>query len=103
KLSVPNQGGTLLFSSIGFQAQEVVIGNLSKVTVKLLPDTKQLSEVIITGYGTQAQKTLTGSIASVSGKSIENIPAPSSDQLLQGRAAGVQVSANSGTPGGGMQ
>ncbi len=103
KLSVPAQGGTLLFSSIGFQAQELVIGNLSNVTVKLLPDTKQLSEIVITGYGTQAQKTLTGSIASVSGKSIENIPAPSSDQLLQGRAAGVQVSANSGTPGGGMQ
>ncbi len=103
KLSVPNQGGALLFSSIGFQAQELAIGNLSNVTVKLLPDTKQLSEIVITGYGTQAQKTLTGAIASVSGKSIENIPAPSSDQLLQGRAAGVQVSANSGTPGGGMQ
>lgn len=103
RLSVPDQRGTLLFSSIGFQSQEIAIGNQSSMTVKLLPDTKQLSEVVITGYGTQAQKTLTGSIASVSGKSIENIPAPSSDQLLQGRAAGVQVSANSGTPGGGIQ
>lgn len=103
RLSVPNQGGTLLFSSIGFQSQEVAIGNQTSLTVKLQTDTKQLSEVVITGYGTQAQKTLTGSIASVSAKSIENIPAPSSDQLLQGRAAGVQVSANSGTPGGGIQ
>ena len=103
RLSVPDQGGTLLLSSIGFESQEVAIGNQTSLSVKLLADTKQLSEVIITGYGTQAQKTLTGSIASVSGKSIENIPAPSSDQLLQGRAAGVQVSANSGTPGGGIQ
>lgn len=103
RLSVPNQGGTLLISSIGFQSQEVAIGNQSSLTIKLQTDTKQLSEVVITGYGTQSQKTLTGSIASVSGKSIENIPAPSSDQLLQGRAAGVQVSANSGTPGGGIQ
>ncbi|MBC3787512.1 SusC/RagA family TonB-linked outer membrane protein [Spirosoma utsteinense] len=103
RLSVPNQGGTLLVSSIGFESQEVAIGNQSSLTIKLQTDTKQLSEVVITGYGTQSQKTLTGSIASVSGKSIENIPAPSSDQLLQGRAAGVQVSANSGTPGGGIQ
>ncbi|KAA9347141.1 SusC/RagA family TonB-linked outer membrane protein [Larkinella humicola] len=102
QLSISTKGGTLVFSSIGFQNKEVVVGNQSKIDVALVTDTKILSEVIVTGYGTQAQKTITGSIASVSGKAIENIPAPSSDQLLQGRAAGVQVSANSGTPGGGM-
>ncbi|MGA0555552.1 SusC/RagA family TonB-linked outer membrane protein [Larkinella sp. VNQ87] len=102
QLNIGNKGGTLVFSSIGFQNREVVIGNQTKIDLALTSDTKILSEVIVTGYGTQAQKTITGSIASVTGKAIENIPAPSSDQLLQGRAAGVMVSANSGTPGGGM-
>jgi TonB-dependent SusC/RagA subfamily outer membrane receptor len=65
-------------------------------------DVKELTEVVVVGYGTQERKNLTGSVASVSADDIKNIPIVSVDQALQGRAAGVQVTQNSGTPGGGI-
>lgn len=102
QLNVPQQGGTLVFKYIGFQTLELQIGSQSVVDAKLVTDTKKLQEVVITGYGEQDRKTLTSAQTSVSAKAIENVPAAGSDQLMQGRAAGVQVSSNSGTPGGGV-
>ncbi|MFD2247449.1 SusC/RagA family TonB-linked outer membrane protein [Pontibacter ruber] len=102
QLNVPAEGGTLLFKYIGYQQLEVVIGSQNEVNASLVTDTKNLKEVVITGYGEQDRKTLTSAQTSVSAKAIENIPAAGSDQLMQGRAAGVQVSSNSGTPGGGV-
>lgn len=102
-LSVPASGGTLVFSSIGYVTQERAIGNDSRVTVSLVTDNKQLNEVVVTGFGTsQSRSELTGSVASVKSAQIENLPIASVDQALQGRAAGVQVTQNSGTPGSGI-
>jgi TonB-dependent starch-binding outer membrane protein SusC len=102
KIAVKRTDKILIFSAIGFETLEVMIGSRSKVDVELKPDIKALSEVVIIGYGEQDRKTLTSSISSVSSKDIANLPMPSVDQLMQGRAAGVQISAGSGTPGGGM-
>lgn len=101
-ISVPQSSNTLVYSFIGYANQEVNIDSRSVIDVQLAEDVQQLSEVVVVGYGTQDRKTLTSSVASVGSESIKDIPMPSPDQMLQGRAAGVQVSANSGEPGGGM-
>lgn len=102
-LNVPQTGGTLTFSSVGHVAQERVIGAQNTYVVSLTPDNKELSEVVVTGFGTQQSRSeLTGSVASVKAAQIQNLPIASVDQALQGRAAGVQVTQNSGTPGSGI-
>jgi len=102
RLSVPDGYNTIVFSFIGYSNKEANIDGQSVINIQLEEDIQQLSEVVVVGYGEQDRKTLTSSIVSVDAKSIENVPMPSPDQLLQGRAAGVQVTANSGEPGGGM-
>ena len=100
-LSVPETGGTLVFSSVGMTTQERAIGTESQIAVALETDTKQLTEVIVTGYGAQQERRdIIGSIASVKSSDFKDQPILGVDQALQGRAAGVQVSQNSGTPGG---
>jgi TonB-linked SusC/RagA family outer membrane protein len=98
-LTVPSTGGTLVFSSIGYIQIEREIGQNSQVNVALAGDTKQLSEVVVTGYGTQERRDVTGSISSVKGEEIANLATPSFDQQLAGRAAGVQVTTPSGILG----
>ncbi|RAU82536.1 SusC/RagA family TonB-linked outer membrane protein [Pontibacter arcticus] len=102
QLNVPAEGGTLMFKYIGYQPLELPIGNQTVINARMVLDTKTLQEVVITGYGEQDRKTLTSAQTSVSAKAIENLPTAGTDQLLQGRASGVQVSSNSGTPGGGV-
>lgn len=65
----------------------------------LVPDIQSLSEVVVVGYGTTQKRDLTGSVASVSGEELQNVPVPRPDQILQGRASGVQVTQTSGAPG----
>lgn len=98
-LSVP-RGGTLVFSSIGYLPREVVVENQTRLDVVLDVDVKSLEEVVIVGYGQQKKKDITGSISSISHEEIENQPVASIDNLLQGRAAGVQISQSSGAPAG---
>ncbi|ALI99425.1 SusC/RagA family TonB-linked outer membrane protein [Rufibacter tibetensis] len=99
-ISVPNAGGTLVFSFIGYSNQEIAVGNQSTVNVRLATDARQISEVVVTGYGVQEKREVTGSIAQVSGASIQNQPIASLDKALQGRAAGVVVQSSNGIPGG---
>ncbi|OGX82377.1 hypothetical protein BEN48_05380 [Hymenobacter glacialis] len=102
-LSVPEAGGTLVFSSIGMTTQERVIGSNSQFAVALATDTKQLNEVVVTGYGAQQERRdVIGSIASVKASDFKDQPIIGVDQALQGRAAGVQVTQSSGTPGSGI-
>ncbi|WP_317171856.1 SusC/RagA family TonB-linked outer membrane protein [Hymenobacter latericoloratus] len=100
-LTAPTTATTLTFSSVGFLTLEQPIRDGS-ITVGLAPDSKQLSEVVVTGYGQQSKALVTGAIASIDAKQFEDQPVAGIDQVLQGRAAGVQVSASSGTPGGGI-
>lgn len=98
-LNVPATGGTLTFSSIGYNTVERTIGTDNQVNIGLAADARQLSEVVVTGYGTQERRDVTGSIASVSGEAIAQLATPSFDQQLAGRAAGVQVTTPSGILG----
>jgi TonB-dependent starch-binding outer membrane protein SusC len=90
----------LTFSFIGFQTQEMRVGSQTTINVTMVEDVALLGEVVVVGYGTQKKSDLTGAVASVSGETIRNAITTSVDQALLGRAAGVQVTQNSGQPGG---
>ncbi|WP_233454731.1 SusC/RagA family TonB-linked outer membrane protein [Hymenobacter negativus] len=98
-LTVPENGGTLVFSSVGMVGQERAIGNNSQISLALATDTKQLNEIVVTGYGTQERRDLTGSIATVQGEAIADLATPSFAQQLAGRAAGVNVQTPTGLLG----
>lgn len=102
RLTMPDDVRVLVFSSVGFQTQEVEIGNQTTLDVQLLSDVQSLSEVVVVGYGTQRKSDLTGSISSIKGEDIQKMPVTSLDQALQGRAPGVQITQTSGQPGGGV-
>lgn len=102
KISVPSEGGTLVFSFIGMVKQEVAIGARSVIDVQMVTDVQQLSEVVVTGYGSQLKREITGSVSSVKGDVIEDLPMQSFDRAIQGRVAGTQIQAASGQPGGAM-
>lgn len=91
---------TLSFSYIGYTPKEVLVGTQSQINVTLETD-NQLDEVVVIGYGTTTKSDLTGSVASVSAEDITQVPSSRVDQVLQGRAAGVQVTQVSGAPGAG--
>jgi TonB-dependent starch-binding outer membrane protein SusC len=101
-LNVPDQDAVLVFSFIGYVSKKVKVGPSNEMRVTLQEEVSQLNEIVVVGYGEQNRKTLTSSISTVSAKDIANLPSPSPDQMIQGRAPGVLVSANSGTPGGGV-
>lgn len=98
-VNVPGDANTLVFRYIGYLTKEVAIGANNTINVALELDNKQLSEVVVVGYGTQTREDLSSSVAVVSAAEIQSKPVPSVDQLLQGRAAGVQVTAANGKPG----
>ena len=93
-------GDVLTFSYLGMSTKEVKVGKQSKIDVTLVEDDKLLDEVVVVGYGKMKRSDLTGSVVSVNSKAIEKSVPTSVDQVLQGRAAGVQIQANTGTPGG---
>ncbi len=102
KVAVSNNA-TLVFSFIGFKVQEVAVGTQSTINVSLKDDADVLSEVVVVGYGTQTRTDLTGNIASMAGKDIQNLPVPSLESAIQGRAAGVFVESGSGKVGQGIR
>ncbi|MBO9639635.1 MAG: TonB-dependent receptor [Siphonobacter aquaeclarae] len=96
QISVSSPNAVLLFSSIGFQKQEVTIGTRSVVDIQLIADSRELSEVVVIGYGTQTKRDATGSISSVKGATVAQMPVQSFEQSLAGRSAGVQITVPSG-------
>ena len=99
-LQVAN-GETLVFSYIGFVNQEIT-ADRTVIDVEMKEDTEVLDEVVVVGYGTMKRSDLTGSVVSVGEDEIKQSVVTSLDQALQSRAAGVSVTQNSGTPGGGI-
>ncbi|WKN44934.1 SusC/RagA family TonB-linked outer membrane protein [Tunicatimonas pelagia] len=100
RIEAPDDATTLVFSSVGYLTQEVEIGSQSVINLTLAPDIQSLSEVVVIGYGTQEKREVTGAISSISSEAITQQAVPSVDQAMAGRVAGVQVSQNSGAPGG---
>lgn len=97
-LSVP-KNATLVITSVGYKTQEVPVAGKTSLQVVLTEDTEVLDEVVVVGYGTMRKVDLTGSVGSVTGDKLKESIIVNADQMLQGRVAGVQVSANSGAPG----
>jgi TonB-linked SusC/RagA family outer membrane protein len=102
-ITIPfNQTKILVFSYLGYTTQEVNVSKTTNVNLIMISDQTQLDEVVVIGYGTVLKKDVTGSLVTVEVK--DNVANQSStiDQLLQGRAAGVQVTQNAGAPGSGI-
>ncbi|SKC64485.1 SusC/RagA family TonB-linked outer membrane protein [Ohtaekwangia koreensis] len=102
-IQVPDQDAVLVFSFIGYTATEETVGNRAVIDVTLSPNIQSLSEVVVVGYGTQRQEAVTGSVVSMSGNTLRDMPSPNISQALQGRAVGVDISQTSSKPGTAMQ
>jgi len=101
ELNAPSDA-ILVFSFIGFESQEVPLKGKKILNVSLTLDSEQLDEVVAIGYGTIKKRDLTGSVSSVRGKALANIPVSSAAQALTGRLAGVQITTADGSPGAEM-
>lgn len=99
--SIPTNGnGSVLhFSYIGYKPEEVKIKGKSVVNLTMEEDSHMLSEVVAIGYGVMRKKDLTGSVARISSKDINNVPTIRLDQALTGKVSGVHVTNTSGEPG----
>ena len=97
-----NKNATLVVSYIGYLTQEVKVQGKNQLTIKLVPDSKTLDEVVVVGYGTMKKSDLTGSVSSVSAKDVEGFQTSSIAGALGGQIAGVQITSTDGTPGAGF-
>ncbi|MBN2262672.1 MAG: TonB-dependent receptor [Prolixibacteraceae bacterium] len=95
-------GKTLKFSFLGYNSAEIKIENASPIKVALSPDVQQIDDVVVVGYGIMKKSDLTGSVSSVKSESFKEMAKTGLDQALQGRAAGVMVTNNTGAPGSGV-
>ena len=102
EITVPSGADTLVFSYIGYITQEIVLNGQTTLSIKLLPDTTNLNEVVVVGYGTQKKKDVVGAISSVKSEELVLSSTPSVGQALQGRVSGLQIVQNSAQPGGGQ-
>ena len=93
-------GETLVFAYLGLTSKTLKLGNETVVNMELEPDATLLEETVVVGYGTAKKSDLTGAVGSVTGEQIKSSVFTNFDQALQGRIAGVQVTQNSGAPGG---
>ncbi|SKB73793.1 TonB-linked outer membrane protein, SusC/RagA family [Parapedobacter luteus] len=95
-------GDVLVFSSVGYDTKEVTVGSQTTIDVALAESINLLEETVVVGYGRQKKRNLTGSVVSVGSEEIAKTALQDPISVLQGRAAGVQVTSNSGAPGGEM-
>ncbi|MBN3521862.1 TonB-dependent receptor [Algoriphagus lutimaris] len=98
-INAPSGDAYLVFSFIGFDSKEELIGNRSIINVELTQSISNLEEVVVTGYGEQSKRDITGAVATVDTDDLLSVPATTFAQQLQGRAAGVNI-VNDATPGG---
>tara|TARA_X000000368_G_scaffold72242_1_gene52841 strand:+ start:166 stop:3327 length:3162 start_codon:yes stop_codon:yes gene_type:complete len=102
-ISIPTDGEqVLVVSYIGYLNEEVDVSNQISITINLQPDSQALEEVVVVGYGTVLKRDLTGSVSSVKIEDDVSRAAATVDQLLQGRASGVQVTQNAANPNSGV-
>jgi TonB-dependent starch-binding outer membrane protein SusC len=97
-VSIPG-AATLVVSLTGYGTQEIATGSRQTVTIQLVPVSKDLDQVVVIGYGTQRKRDVTGSIVSVSAKTLAEVPAANIGVGLQGRAAGLEIQKVGTSPG----
>jgi len=95
-LTVPANAKALIFSAVDMTTTERPIGNDAVIDITLRTEDRTLSEVVVTGYGTQRRKEVSGNIATVKGSALTNKPVQSFEQALAGRATGVQITVPNG-------
>ncbi|CDF80346.1 TonB-dependent receptor [Formosa agariphila KMM 3901] len=98
-IQVPEDMQTLSYTYIGYLSQTITINNQTVIDVKMITDVSKLDEVVIVAYGSQKKEAITSSVVSVNSEELEDITTPDVSSMLQGKAAGVQVSATGGSPG----
>ncbi|MGE8376961.1 MAG: carboxypeptidase-like regulatory domain-containing protein, partial [Sphingobacterium sp.] len=95
-------GQSITFSFVGYSSQTIKTDSRASYTIALVAVSNLMEETVVVGYGRQKKRNLTGSIVSVGASEIAKTTLQDPISILQGRAAGVQVSSNSGAPGGEM-
>src|SRR5699024_7671173 len=99
-LEVASLQDTLVFSFIGYEKQVVPINGRTEINVQMVSETLTGEELVVVGYGTQEKSDLTGSVGSVDSEALTSAPSLNVEQALSGKISGVNVSTNSGRPGG---
>ncbi len=94
-----SSGDILVFSYIGFNNQEITVGNRTQINILLAESLNSLDEIVVIGYGTQKKKTLSGAVASVQGKELLKTPVTNVSQSIAGRIPGVVAISGTGEPG----
>lgn len=97
ELTVPSAKAVLQVTSVGYVAKEISVGNQTSIIVTLTLTSKQLSDVVVTGYGKSSKKNITGSITSINNENFNQVVTGSPTQLLQGKVPGLNI-AHSGDP-----
>ena len=98
--AIPSDSLVLIFSASGYSRQEIRYNGVDVIDVVLVSEVKQYDEVVVVGYGESTAKELTGASSKVSGEDVEKMNLSRMDQALQGQVSGVNISTNSGSPGG---
>src|SRR5690606_1733810 len=98
RINVPQTNPYIVVSYIGYHSREINVEGMTTITVELEPS-DAIDEVIVTGYGTQKRSEIVGSVETISGEELMDIPAPNIAGALRNRIAGVGVSQESGRPG----
>jgi TonB-linked SusC/RagA family outer membrane protein len=101
-IAVDNANSVLVFSYIGYDTKEVVVGSQVNINCKLIPAENKLDEVVVVGYGTQKKSDVTGSVTSVSKERLSQLPVTNVLQSVQGAVAGVSITQSSSVPGSGV-
>jgi len=101
-IQVPDDATTIVVTYVGYIPQEISVLGIDNVDIIMEVDNEALEEIVVIGYGTEKRALISDAITKVDAKQIDDLPVATVDGVLQGQAAGVQVSQNSGTPGGQM-
>ena len=99
-IKVKSPNATLLLSYVGMASMEFPLKGQNNVKITMKENSDLLEEVVVVGYGTQKKSDITGSVGSISEEQMKQTIVTNADQMLQGKVAGVQVTQNSGAPGG---
>src|SRR5206468_4051463 len=98
-LTVANNTKTLIVSGVGFSEQEIALGNQSTITINLKPESRNMEQVVVTGYTRERRTQFVGAATVLdAGKVVADVPVGAFDQALQGRAPGLLVNSGSGQP-----
>ena len=96
------ENAILVVSYIGFENQEITVGNNTNISISLATSSNALDEIVVIGYGSQRKKEVTGAVSVLDAKSIERLNPVRAEQAIQGQVPGVNITSQSGSPGSGF-